>query len=67
MSIPLLKRPSAFLPIRISLAALAMILSYVALYGGTHQPQPHDEAAPARVFQLLMVVQIPIVLFFAIH
>ena len=37
MSIPLLKQPSAILPILISLAALAMILGYVALYGVTRQ------------------------------
>jgi hypothetical protein len=64
MSIPLLKQPSAFLPILISLTALAMILGYVTLDGVTRQ---HDEAAPARIFQLLMVAQIPIVLFFAMH
>ena len=64
MSTPLLKQPSAILPILISLAALAMILGYVALYGVTRQ---HDEAAPARIFQLLMVAQIPIVLFFAMR
>ena len=63
MSAPLMKQPSAFLPILISLTALAMVLGYVGLYGVTRQP---DEGAPAHIFQLLMVLQIPIVLFFAI-
>jgi hypothetical protein len=58
----LMKHPSAFLPILISLAALVMVFGYVGLYGVTRQP---DEGAPARIFQLLIVIQIPIVLFFA--
>ena len=63
MSVALIKQPSAFLPIAISLSALAMVFGYVGLDGVTRQP---DEGAPARIFQLLMVLQIPMVLFFAI-
>lgn len=60
----LLKKPSAYLPILISAGALAMVFGYVARSGVTRQP---DEGTPARIFQLLMVLQIPIVLYFAIN
>jgi hypothetical protein len=57
-----LKHPSGFVPILISLAALAMVFGYVSIYGVTrHQ----DEGTAARIFQTLMVSQLPIVLFFA--
>ncbi len=60
----LLRRPSAFLPLGMSLAALALVVWFVASFGvvrGTN-----DEGAPARVFQVLMVAQIPIVGYFAL-
>jgi hypothetical protein len=59
----LLKKPSAFLPVAMSLAALATVLIHVALYGPARQA---DEGAAAHIFQLLMLVQLPIVLFFAL-
>ena len=59
-----MKKPSAFLPPVMSLAALGLVLSYLAVYGFVRQP---DEGAAARVWQLLMGGQIPIVLFFAIR
>ena len=61
--IPSMKQPSAFLPLAMSLAALAMLLGYVAIFGVA---QHEDERAPARIFQLLLVLQLPIVAFFAI-
>jgi hypothetical protein len=60
----LLRRPSAFLPLGMSLAALALVVWFVASFGvvrGTH-----DEGAAARIFQVLMVAQIPIVGYFAL-
>jgi hypothetical protein len=58
----MLKHPSAFLPVAMSLAALAVVLTYLALNG----PAPHaDEGAAAHIWQLLMAAQAPIVLFFA--
>lgn len=59
----LLKQPSAWIPIVMSLVALAMILGYVAMFGIV---QNDDEGAPARVFQLIMVAQLPIVGYFAV-
>jgi hypothetical protein len=61
----LFRQPSAFLPILISITALVMVLAYVALHGAS-SPVRHDEGTPARVFQILMISQIPMVLLFAI-
>ncbi len=57
------KQPSAFLPLAMSLVALAMVLAYVARYGVAH---PADEGAVAHLWQLLMAGQMPIVACFAI-
>ena len=59
----LLKRPSAFLPVAMSLCALATIFVFIALHGTAPQ---EDEGAAAHIWQLLMAAQAPIVLFFAI-
>jgi hypothetical protein len=59
----MLKHPSAFLPVAISLGALATVLIYLALHGTAPQA---DEGSAAHIWQLLMAAQLPIVLFFAI-
>lgn len=59
----MLKRPSAFLPLVMSLAALATVLVYVAKYGVVREP---DENAAAHIWQLLMAGQVPLIAFFAI-
>jgi hypothetical protein len=58
-----LKHPSAFLPVAMSLGALATVSLFVALHGTAPQA---DEGAAAHIWQLLMVAQLPIVLLFAI-
>lgn len=58
----ILKHPSAFLPVTMSLGALATVLIFVALHGTAPQA---DEGAAAHIWQLLMAAQAPIVLFFA--
>ncbi len=60
----MLKHPSAFLPVVMSLGALATVLAFVALHGTAPQA---DEGAAAHSWQLLMAGQVPIVLFFAIR
>lgn len=60
----LMKQPSAFLPVAMSLAALATVLGHVALYGAAREA---DEGSAAHLWQLLMVAQLPIVAFFAIR
>jgi|SRR3989338_6537873 len=59
----IIKRPSAWLPIVISLVSLAFVLGYVAMFGIV---QNEDEGTPARLFQLLMLTQAIIIVFFAV-
>ena len=59
----LLKQPSAWIPLALSLAALALLLGYLAMFGIVHH---EDEGAPAHFFQILMAVQLPIIAYFAI-
>ncbi|HEX5471757.1 MAG TPA: hypothetical protein VFW73_07705 [Lacipirellulaceae bacterium] len=61
--VKLIKRPSALLPIGMSLAVLAMVFGTIAVYGVVREP---DEGTVAHLFQLLMAAQVPIVIFFAI-
>lgn len=56
------RHPAALLPLLMSLAALSMIGVYVALFGVVRH---EDEGTPARVFQLLMVAQLPVMAWFA--
>jgi hypothetical protein len=58
-----MKQPSAWLPVAMSLAALALVLGHAAMFGVAHEV---DEGTAAHVFQLLMAVQVPIVIFFAL-
>ena len=59
----LFKQPSAWIPLAMSLVALTMILGYVAMFGIV---QIEDEGTPARIFQLIMLAQLPIAGYFAI-
>ena len=61
----LLKQPSAWIPLLMSFAALAMIVVYVAINGFASSGNG-DEGAPARIFQLIMLAQLPIAGYFAI-
>ncbi len=60
----LLKQPSAFLPVVMSLAALALVLVHVTMFGAVREA---DEGTAAHLFQLLMAAQVPIIAFFAIR
>jgi hypothetical protein len=63
MTASTLKRPTAFLPLAISFAALVTAVAYAALFGTAPQA---DEGTAAHIWQLLMAAQIPVVAFFAI-
>lgn len=66
MTLPIvLKQPSAFLPLTMSVAALVLVLGHVAMVGAAAAHQP-DEGAIAHIFQLLIAAQVPLVAFFAI-
>jgi len=60
----LLKRPSALIPVAMSVTALAIVIGYAAMFGTARQA---DEGTAAHVWQLLMVGQVPVVAFFAIR
>lgn len=59
----MVRHPSAFLPLMMSLSALAVVLGNVALHGVAREA---DEGAAAHVWQLLMAGQMPVLVFFAV-
>jgi hypothetical protein len=58
-----IRNPSAIVPVVMSLTALTLVLSHIALYGVTHEA---DEGTTAHLWQLLMVLQLPVLAFFAV-
>ena len=62
MNSALLTRPSALVPVAMSLGALATVLIYAAMFGTARQA---DEGTAAHLWQLLMAGQLPVVAFFA--
>jgi hypothetical protein len=63
MNASLIKKTSAWLPMVMSLAALAVVLVHVARFGVARQA---DEGTSAHLFQLLMAGQVPVLVFFAV-
>jgi hypothetical protein len=59
----LMRQPSAFLPVTMSLIALATLFIHVVAVGTAREA---DEETAAHIWQLLMGIQVPIVAFFAI-
>ena len=60
----LIRHWSALVPIGMSMAALMMVL----IFGLILRPEPQtDEGAAAHIYQLLMTLQMPIVVYFAIR
>jgi len=57
----LIKKPSAFLPIAMSITALLILGIVAAFYGIVREP---DEGAVAHIWQLLMAGQLPILVYF---
>ena len=60
----LLRRPAGYLPLAMSLGALATIAWFVALHGVVHQA---DEGTQAHLWQLLVAGQLPLIAFFAVR
>lgn len=63
MNISLWKRPTAWIPILMSLIALAIVFIHIANFGTARQA---DEGTAAHLWQLLMATQLPIIACFAI-
>lgn len=59
----LLRRPTGFLPLALSGAALVTIIVHLAVAGTAPQP---DEGAAAHIWQLLMVLEVLAMGFFAV-
>lgn len=59
----LLMKPSAFIPLLMSVTALSMVLVHWAIFGIV---QETDEGTLAHIFQILIVAQIPVALYFFI-
>lgn len=62
--ISLARRPSAFIPILMSVTALAIVMASVANMGPV---RPTDEGAAAHIFQLLVVGEVPVLAFFVVR
>lgn len=62
-TLEMLRRPSAYLPLCLSLAALGVVLAYLVVNGPAPQA---DEGAAAHIWQLLMAAQVPIIVYFAV-
>jgi len=60
----MITRPTAFVPIAMSLAALGIVFVHILIAGTARQA---DEGTAAHLWQLLMALQIPIIGFFAIR
>ena len=59
----LMRQPTGYLPVAMSLGAFAMIVWFVAVHGVMHQA---DEGAQAHLWQLLVAGQVPLVAYFAL-
>lgn len=60
----LLKQPTAWIPLTMSLVAFLLVVVYVLLFGIARQ---EDEGAAAHIFQLLLVGQLPFMGYFALR
>jgi hypothetical protein len=60
----LFRKPSAFIPLLMSLAALIVLASHLLVSGTARES---DEGASAHLFQLLMVGQVPVMAYFVIR
>jgi hypothetical protein len=62
--LPLGCKPSAFVPMAMSLTALLCLLGSIFRFGVVHEA---DEGASAHIWQLLMVGQLPISAYFVVR
>lgn len=58
----IVRHPSAFMPMAMSLAGLSLVLGHILLFGVTHEA---DEGSTAHLWQLLMGLQLPVLAWFA--
>ena len=59
----IIKQPSAWVPIVMSVAMLAFILIYIVMFGIVYH---EDEGTPAHIFQLWLVIEVFLIAYFVI-
>src|SRR5271157_845680 len=59
----IIRQPSAFLPVVMSIAALAIVLVHIGIFGAAREA---DEGITAHLWQILMAGQMPVLAFFAL-
>jgi hypothetical protein len=57
----LIKHPSVYLPLAMSIASLALVVGHVAVFGVLHEA---DEGTAAYIWQILIAAQLPLVIYF---
>jgi hypothetical protein len=62
----IIKQPSAFVPLTMSILALTLVISSISL-APSGPARETDEGAVAHLWQILMAGQLPIVAFFAVR
>jgi cell division protein FtsW (lipid II flippase) len=60
----MIKRPLAWVPVAMSLAILAMVLTTIGISGAARQ---EDEGAQAHIFQIWLVLEVVLVAAFAVE
>src|SRR5438552_18868339 len=60
MNVSPMKQPSAWLPIAMSGAALALVLGHIGIYGIVREA---DEGTAAHLWQLLMAGRVPAIMY----
>jgi hypothetical protein len=63
-SLTILRKPSAQLPLLVSVAALVLVLGHAFLYGTVHEA---DEGPAAHIWQILIVLDAILALAFTLH
>ena len=58
------RRPSGWIPVAMSLIALAIVVIHAVRYGIVHEA---DEGTSAHLFQILMVAQVPVIGWFVVR
>jgi len=60
----MIKRPLAWIPVAMSLAILAMVLTTIGISGAVRQ---EDEGTQAHIFQIWLVLEVVLVTVFAVE
>ncbi len=63
MKLPLINEPSAIIPMLMSAMAVVLVIGHYMLYG---EDRDADEGTAAHLFQMLLVLQIPIIFAFLV-